>query len=217
MAKFEKLCANTGVVKINAEKGEVITVAEGAFLSMTDTFDVVLQSHKGMKKTLEKLISGHKVMTEEYTARENGELVVTDSRLGDVLIVKLEEDKEYVIEQKCFLASAGEITYPIKDEGVKGMFRGEGIFRLDAKGTGTLCLSAYGSIIEKELKEGESIIIDTEHIILRHLSTGYNIMELEHTKRGRLEGEGRVVKISGPGSVWYQTKTLNSYMSNPEL
>ena len=217
MAKFEKLCSNTGVVKIIASKGEVITVAEGSFLSMTDTFDVVLKKHKDMKKTLEKFISGHKVMTEKYTAKEDGELVVTDRRLGDVLIIELEDGREYVIEEKCFLASAGEVSYLVKDEGIKGMFSGEGVFRLEAKGTGILCLSAYGAIIEKELKEGQSIIIDTDHVILRHLSTEYTVVELEHTKKGKLEGEGKAVKVSGPGTVWYQTKTLNSYMSNPEL
>ena len=169
MEKIEKISqtGNTGVIRINAEKGDVFTVAEGSFLSMTDTFDVVLKKHRDLKKTLEKAISGHKVFLEEYTAIEDGTLILTDTKLGDVLVLNLDSEKEYILEQKEFMASYGQIEYEVEGGRITNLFAGEGLFRLNVKGSGILCLSAYGLLLEQEIKENESLIIDMDHIIIR--------------------------------------------------
>ncbi|MGL4453483.1 MAG: TIGR00266 family protein [Sarcina sp.] len=219
MAKIEKLnqTGNTGVIKINAEKGDTFIVAEGTFLAMTDTFDVKVQKHKDFKKTLEKAISGHKVVLEEYVAREDGELMLTDDKLGDVLVLELDETKEYILEQKEFIASYGNLEYSVEDGKLSNLFGGEGLFRLRVKGKGIICVSAFGLLLEKELKSEEVFIIDMEHIVLRESNLQYEIVEVENTRKGLIEGEGRAVKVTGPGKVWYQAKTFNAYMNNPEL
>lgn len=219
MAKIETISqtGNTGVIRINAEKGDVFTVAEGTFLSMTDTFDVVLKKQKSFKKTLEKAVSGHKVFLEEYTAREKGELILTDDKLGDVLVLELDGSKEYVLEQKEFVASYGDIEYSVEDGKLTSLFAGEGLFRLHIQGKGIICVSAFGLLIEKDLADGEALIVDMEHIVLRDMNLKYEIVEVENGKRGFLEGEGRATKVIGPGKVWYQAKTYSAYMSNPEL
>ncbi|MGL4760369.1 MAG: TIGR00266 family protein [Sarcina sp.] len=219
MAKIETIsqAGNTGVIRINAEKGDLFTVAEGTFLSMTDTFDVVLKKQKDFKKTLEKAVSGHKVFLEEYTAREAGELILTDDKLGDVLVLELDGTKEYILEQKEFIASYGDIEYTVEEGKISSLFAGEGLFRLHMKGKGIVCVSAFGLLLEKELKENESLVIDMDHIVIRDASLNYEIIEVENSKRGFLEGEGRAAKVTGPGTVWYQAKTYSAYMSNPEL
>ncbi|MGL4655274.1 MAG: TIGR00266 family protein [Sarcina sp.] len=219
MAKFEKVSqtGNTGVIRVNAKKGDVFTVAEGTFLAMTDTFDVSVQKHKDFKKTLEKAISGHKVVLEEYVAREDGELMLTDDKLGDVLVLELDGTKEYILEQKEFIASYGDLEYSVEEGKLSSLFGGEGLFRLRVKGKGTICISAFGLLLEKDLKEEEVFIIDMEHIILRESNLKYEVVEVENLKRGLLEGEGKAIKVTGPGKVWYQAKTFSAYMSNPEL
>lgn len=219
MAKIEKISqtGNAGVIRINAEKGDVFTVAEGTFLSMTDTFDVSVQKHKDFKKTLEKAISGHKVVLEEYVAREDGELMLTDDKLGDVLVLELDETKEYILEQKEFIASYGNLEYSVEEGKLSSLFGGEGLFRLHVKGKGIICVSAFGLLLEKDLKVGEALIIDKEHVILRESNLQYEVVDVENTKKGLIEGEGRAIKVTGPGKVWYQAKTFSAYMSNPEL
>ncbi|MGL5822716.1 MAG: AIM24 family protein [Sarcina sp.] len=214
MAKFEKLNIN-GVIKISANEGDVITVASGTFVSMSDTFNVSVIKNHDFKKTLEKAISRHKIVLEEYVATKAGELILADEKLGDAAIVEIEDGKTYIIERKEFIASCGDLTYETEGEGVKGLFSGEGVFRLLVKGTGIICLSAYGSLIEKELKAGESLMIDMDHIILRDQSLKYKVIDLEQTKQRF--GEGKAARLEGPGKVWYQTQTANSFMTNPEL
>lgn len=213
MSKIQKL-ENTDSVILKANKSDVFTIAEGTLISMTDTFDVAVKKHKSLKNAIEKMLSGHKIFLEEYTAKENGEIILSDDKLGDTVILNLDGSKKYILERRSFMASYGDIDLTMKEDGLAGIKDGRGLFVIEVTGTGVLCLSGYGSIIKKDLN-GDSIIIDLDHVILRDTSLSYELVYVENTKN--VDGEGKAAKISGVGSVWYQTKTFSSFISTAEL
>jgi uncharacterized protein (AIM24 family) len=64
-----------------------------------------------------------------------------------------------------FLASVGECDLQIKYGGVKGVMSKKGLFLLHASGSGTVFCETYGAIIEKELTDGETFLLDNRYAV----------------------------------------------------
>jgi uncharacterized protein (TIGR00266 family) len=105
-----------------------------------------------------------------------------------------------------FLACTENITLKTRFGGLKGIFSGEGAFFLDAVGEGDLFFNAYGAVIEKEL-DGE-LVVDTGHLVAWEPSLEYKISGMGGFKQTLFSGEGLVMRFSGRGKIWLQTRTL---------
>ncbi|MGL5617257.1 MAG: TIGR00266 family protein [Sarcina sp.] len=214
MVTFEKIFSGTSsIIKAKLHKGESIKAVSGAMISMTDTFDVKLNSG-GFKKAFGRMFSGQSTFLVEYTAKTDGEIMLSPSFLGEIEFIDLERGKEYTLGQYALLALEGNVDLNNKMKGGKGFLSGEGVFQVDVKGEGILALTAYGKIIKKELALGEKFIIDTNHLVLRDKSIDYKVEWISDGITSFASGEGYVMKFTGPGVVWYQSKNP-SYLSTP--
>lgn len=212
--KLEKLFGNTNaVLKITVETNEKLTVSGGAMVSMTDTFSVKLKSG-GFKKAFGRAFSSQSVFLQEYVAKSEGEVTLSPSFLGDIVFLEMDGSKAYKLGQRAFLAATGNIELNTKNAGGKGILSGEGLFQVEASGTGTLCLCSYGAIVKKELEVGERFIVDTNHVVLRDANLQYKVEMISDGLTSFIGGEGYVMKLCGPGTIWYQTKNP-SYLVSP--
>ena len=84
-----------------------------------------------------------------------------------------------------------------------------------ASGNGPLLLSCFGALDKWELAPGESITVDTGHMVayedtvqmtIRKASGGGLVQSFK-------SGEGLVFDFQGPGRVWTQTRNPNELMS----
>ena len=82
---------------------------------------------------------------------------------------------------------------------------GEGLFRLKVSGTGTVWIGAYGSIFEKQVQD--EYVVDTSPggVRAHHSNTRW-------LRRGIFSsffsGEGLVSRVSGPGKVYLQSRSM---------
>jgi uncharacterized protein (TIGR00266 family) len=93
----------------------------------------------------------------------------------------------------------------------KGIF-GSGLFMLKANGVGDLFVNAYGGIIQKDLQHNEKMILDNHHLVALSENSNYRVMKFGGLKTTILGGEGLVTEITGPGSVYFQTKNIEDFV-----
>ena len=104
------------------------------------------------------------------------------------------------------MAATPELVFSIQGS-LKGMLAGRSLFLQKVIGYGYLYLKYFGSLIEKDLKEGESIIVDTGHLVAYEDSVKFKIQKPREGKLNHIQaGEWIICKYFGPDKVWLQTR-----------
>lgn len=128
---------------------------------------------------------------------------------GKIIPVELKEFGESLICQKsAFLCAARGISIGIvfqKKIGV-GFFGGEGFIMQKLTGDGMVFLHAGGTIIKKELMDGDMLRLDTGCLVAISETVNYDVEFAGDIKSGLFGGEGLfLATLKGPGHVWLQS------------
>ena len=117
-------------------------------------------------------------------------------------------DQPMSITRGCWLASSAGIELDTKWGGFKNLFGGEGGFLVHASGQGTILLACYGALDTIQLAAGESVTIDTGHVVAFSPGIQSQIRKVATGVMATLKsGEGFVFDFTGPG--WVMTQTRN--------
>jgi len=91
-----------------------------------------------------------------------------------------------------------------------GFFGGEGFILQKLEGDGLAFVHAGGTVIEKELKQGEVLKVDTGCIVAMTKDVDYDIQMVKGIKSMFFGGEGLFfASLRGPGKVWIQSLPLS--------
>lgn len=114
-----------------------------------------------------------------------------------------------------FLASEENVNYQMKRQKLSGALLGGtgGFFVMETTGSGQILVSAFGDVEKIELDGSAPVIIDNQHVIAWTSSLDYNIKVASGTF-GFKTGEGVVNEFHGRGSVYIQTRNLESFASH---
>jgi uncharacterized protein (TIGR00266 family) len=132
---------------------------------------------------------------------------------GKIVPIKLSEIGGELIAQKdSFLAAAKGVSIGIafqKRLGV-GFFGGEGFIMERLQGDGWAFVHAGGMLIERTLRAGETIRVDTGCLVALQTSVEYDIEYVGKIKSAIFGGEGVFfATLRGPGKVWLQSLPLS--------
>jgi uncharacterized protein (TIGR00266 family) len=95
-----------------------------------------------------------------------------------------------------------------------GLFGGEGFIMQKLEGDGMAFVHAGGHVVEKELKSGELIKIDTGCLVAFTMGVDYDIQFVGGIKNTIFGGEGVFfATLRGPGTVWIQTLPISRLAS----
>ncbi len=83
---------------------------------------------------------------------------------------------------------------------------------LKCVGTGDLVVSSYGAIQTIDLAEGQSYTVDSGHMVGWEEGVKYEVHKAGNWKSTILGGEGLVVGLTGPGRVYIQTRSEDSFL-----
>ena len=111
-----------------------------------------------------------------------------------------------------FLAATPEVELDTKWGGGRTFFSREGLFLLRCTGRGTVWVSAYGAIHPIDLKIDQRYTVDTGHMVAFDESVRYDVGKVGSWKSTLLSGEGLVVKLTGPGRFYMQTRSPDSFV-----
>lgn len=97
--------------------------------------------------------------------------------------------------------------------GSKTFFGGEGLFLLEMSGTGPAFVSSYGAIDEVTVDPGETVVVDTGHIVAFEETLEFDVRRVGGLKSTLFSGEGLVCEFSGEGRVWTQTRSPGAFLA----
>lgn len=198
------------VARVALEGGEQFRAESGAMMATSAGVGIASSTQGGVLKGLKRsLLGGESLFVTTFTAPAAGGWVdVAHHLAGDIVVAAVTPDQPVSVTKGCWLASAAGVELDTRWGGFKNLFGGEGGFLVHAAGEGTLLLACYGALDTVELGAGETVTVDTGHVVafgstvtsqIRKVATGV-IQTLK-------SGEGLVFDFTGPG--WVMTQSRN--------
>lgn len=202
--------AAMGVIKLGV--GEDLQAEAGAMVSMSSGIEIETKAKGGLLGGLKRsILGGESFFINTFKAPQGGEVMVAPSLPGDIVTYPM-TGPALMVQSGSYMASAMGIEVDTKWGGAKTFFGGEGLFMLRCTGQGDLVLSSYGAIHEMELGPGESLRIDTGHVVAFEESVTFAVQKVGGWKSTIFSGEGLVVNLTGPGKVMMQTRSQQSFL-----
>ena len=197
---------------------ETIRAESGAMVSMDRHMQVSTDGPMGrrrggfLKSLGRAVLGGETFFTNTYTGgAQSGQVTLAPKLCGDMIVHQLGGGEELFIQGSSYVASPDSVSLDTKWQGlVRGLLSGENLFFLRASGSGPVVVNAFGAIDTIDL-DGE-IIVDTGHLVAFTSGLDY---EIKRAAPGLiasfLSGEGFVLRISGRGRLYIQTRNPAEY------
>ena len=204
------------VVICSLEAGEQM-VCEGGAMSWMSPNMTMSTGAGGAGKVFGRLFSGEKIFRNTYTAEGGpGMIAFAADFPGSIRAYEISPATPIIVQKKAFLASTAGIDTKVvfqKKLG-SGFFGGEGFIMEKVEGNGTAFVELDGSTVEYELREGESLILDTGYLALMDATCTMDIQSVKGVKNKLFGGEGFFnTVVTGPGRVVIQTMPLSKFVS----
>jgi uncharacterized protein (TIGR00266 family) len=212
-------------VEVELDPGEATVAEAGGMMYMEDGIEMETifgdgsQQKSGFLGALmgagKRLLTGESLFMTVFLNRASGKRKVAFGAPypGKIIAVHLKDIGGELIAQKdSFLAAAKGVSVGIAFQrklGV-GLFGGEGFIMQRLEGDGWAFIHAGGTLMERSLKPGESLRVDTGCIVAFQPSVAYDIQFVGKVKTALFGGEGLFfATLQGPGRVWLQSLPLS--------
>jgi uncharacterized protein (TIGR00266 family) len=200
-----------------AEAGGMMYMDEG--IEMETIFGDGSQQQSGFLGALmgagKRLLTGESLFMTVFLNRGTGRRKIAFGAPypGKIVPVNLSEVGGELIAQKdSFLVAAKGVSIGIAFQRKigAGLFGGEGFIMQRLQGDGLAFVHAGGTLMQRDLKPGESLRIDTGCIVAFQPSVSYDIQYVGKIKTAMFGGEGLFfATLQGPGRVWLQSLPLS--------
>ena len=213
-------------VEIELDPNETAIAESGAMMMMEDGIEMQTIFGDGSQQQstglLGKLMSaGKRILTGEslfmtaFTNVGQGKKKVSFAApyTGKIIPMDLQQLGGTIIAQKdAFLCAAKGVSVGIffqKKLGT-GIFGGEGFIMEKIDGDGMAFMHAGGYVIEKELRAGEILKVDTGCVVAYMPTIDFDIEFVRGIKNFMFGGEGLFFAVlTGPGKVWIQSLPIS--------
>ncbi len=201
----------------NLGPGESIKVEPGAMVAQSSGLNVETgRASKGglIGGLIKSAMGGESFFINTYTAGSSGGWIsMAPSSPGDICTFDLEPGQNMYMQGGAFMACSHNIQYDTKFQGAKALFSREGAFFLRAfseGGPGQVFYCSYGAIKEVEVTPDAPIIVDNGHLVAFTDGVSYDPQKAGSWKTTMFGGEGVVLKLSGSGKAWIQTRNFEA-------
>ena len=196
------------VVECELDKGESMICEGGSMSWMSPNMDMQT-SGGGLGKMFSKAITGESMFLNTYTAMGGpGMIAFASSFPGNILAVEIGPGRDIVCQKSSFLACTPgvELSVFFQRKFGAGLVGGEGFLMQRLSGAGLVFLEIDGSVVEKTLRQGEQLVVDTGYIALMDGTCSMDVVSVKGVKNALLGGEGFFnTVVTGPGRVMLQT------------
>jgi len=158
-----------------------------------------------------RLITGESLFTTVYTNTTAAKQRVAFAAPypGKILPMDLSQLGCMLICQKdAFLCAARGVSLGIalQRKLSVGFFGGEGFIMQKLEGNGLAFVHAGGSVVKRDLRPGQTLMIDTGCVVAYTQTVNFEIEFVGKVKTALFGGEGLFfAKVTGPGTVWLQS------------
>lgn len=213
-------------VEIELDPNETAIAESGAFMMMDNDIqmntifgDGSQQQSGGLLGKLfsagKRLLVGESLFMTAFTNVGQGKKKVSFAApyTGKIIAFDLQQYGGKIIAQKdAFLCAAKGVSIGIEFQKRlgTGIFGGEGFIMEKLEGDGMAFAHAGGYVIEKELKAGELLKVDTGCVVAYTAGVDFDIEFIRGIKNWMFGGEGLFFAVMrGPGKVWLQSLPIS--------
>ena len=211
--KFEIFGGSFPAAEVTLNQDEQVVTQSGAMAWGDNDIEMTTDMEGGFLKSVGRMFSGASLMFVTHTAkRDNSKITFSSAFPGTIKEFNIDANHEYYAQKSAFLVADPTVNVDatVNKKFWAGLFGGEGFVLQKFTGEGSLLAEIDGSVQEIELKEGQSIKVETGHVALFESTVQYDVQTVKGFKNIFFGGEGLfLVTLSGPGKVWLQTLTAH--------
>ena len=208
------------MMTVTLAPGEQIKVEPGAMVAQSEGLEMKTGMGSGggfggfMKSMMKSAFGGESFFVNTYTAGPSGGWIsLAPSSPGDIETFNLDPGQSFYMQGGAFMASTINVDTSTKFQGAKSLFSREGAFFLRAEAAdvpGRVFFTSYGAMKEIEVTPDKPIKIDNGHVVAFSEGLNYQISKVKGLGSFLFGGEGFTLDFHGSGSVWIQTRNIES-------
>lgn len=218
------------MLRVDLSPGQTLVTEAGSMVARSShlTMDVKMNSGKktGFFSMLfnifiafvRKFIGGETFFVNHFSGAQPGSVWIAPGMAGEVTYRRINPGDKLILSSGAYLASVGDIDVKMKFGGLKSMLAKEGAFMLEISGSGDLWFNSYGGTTAVQING--PFMIDNGHLVGYEGQLTMNIKSAGGGALGFLAGgEGLVCEFNGQGTVYLQSRNVNSLVSwlTPQL
>lgn len=195
-------------LEVSLTKGEKMMAEAGSMMYMKGPVEMEAEMTGGLMGGIKRVFSGESLfMTIFECTGDSAEVGFASPFPGKIREVSI-NGNELMCQRDAFLCCTEgvEVDIALSKRLGAGFFGGEGFILESLKGKGTAYIHAGGNFVERELKEEETLRVDTGCLVAFDSTVDYDIKFIGGLKRTIFGGEGLFYAVlTGPGKVLLQT------------
>ncbi len=212
--KYKITGDNLQIVTVELEEGEKVFAEAGSMVYMSPNIKMEAKARGGLLKAIGRKFAGETFFLTEFSPiNGKGFVGFAGNAPGTIMPLEIDSGKEYIVQKDAFLCAEDGVDLSIAFQKRLGaiFFGGEGFILERLSGKGLAFIHACGDFVEMELKEGESIRVDTGSVVGWEASVDYDIQRVKGIKTIFFGGEGLfLTTLRGPGKIILQSMTLHN-------
>jgi uncharacterized protein (TIGR00266 family) len=193
---------------------EKIKVEPGSMVAMSGGVQIETKAEGGLLGGLKRVVTGESFFQNTYTApASGGEVLLAPAVPGDLGLIAVQPGRDFLLQSGAYVACEMGLTMDTKWGGARGFFGSGTLLLLRVSGTGQVLMASYGALEVRDLTPGQRYVVDTGHIVGFDASVQFQVQRVGGWKSTILSGEGLVVQLTGPGRVFMQTRSDESFVN----
>jgi len=209
---------------VHLAAGQRVRAESDAAVSMSENVEVSGTVHGGILNGVRRaLLGGESVFQQELVCRAGagggggGDAVLAAPDPGALAIVPVSPDRGLVAIQGAFVACDAGVAVDAGLRGsslLNGVLSQQGLFAVTLRGAGNAVVHGAGGLMEHALGSGEARRVDNGHLVAWSDSCSISASAGSGSILGSLtSGEGVMLLVRGPGTVWVQSHKSTSHGS----
>lgn len=204
--------AESQIVTIALEPGQVLRAESGAMMYMTQGVHMNTTTGGGLTDGFKRMLTGQNFFISDFSYEGDpgttGYVALGTDFPSKIVRLSLDEYGGKVVCQQGALLCASH-TVDIEMEFTKsfsgGFFGGEGFVLQALTGEGDVFLKAGGTLIRRDLEDGEKLRISSGCLVGFSDGVDYDVQMVKGFQNVIAGGEGLfMTTLTGPGVVWLQ-------------
>jgi uncharacterized protein (TIGR00266 family) len=197
------------VANLTLDEGETCWASKGSIVAMDPMLGWILKIPGGASGAARRMMSGEGIALTFLEASADGQrATVAANQPGKIIVWDL-DDGPVMTTRGSFVAAFGpqvNIDVRVAKRAGAAFFGGAGLFLQHISGSGTVLVHGSGDFIERDLADGESLLVSTGSLAAFAETVDYDIQGVAGCRRMAFGGEGIfMTRLTGPGRVLLQT------------
>lgn len=196
------------VVICQVAAGESMITERGSMVWMSPNMEMATGAG-GLGKAFGRMFSGDSIFQNTYTAVGGPGMIAFGSSLpGTIRAIPIDPAHPVIVQKRGFLAAEQgvELSIHFQKKMKSGLFGGEGFIMQRLSGQGMAFVELDGSVVEYDLRAGQSIVVDTGNLAMMEATCSLDVQMIKGVKNMLFGGEGLFnTVVTGPGKVTLQT------------